>query len=367
MFKSKETENGSSSKHSDAKRRTAPKDKRADFSMRAEVGEMAKAQNIFEIRCLYPRRVKSDFLGNLPLKRYSGNITLIETEEALDENLPKILEEEILGFDTETRPSFQKGKNYKVSILQLAGKSEVWIIRLKPLENKLEELFKVLELPSIKKVGLAVQGDVRALNSLREFKAAGFEDISKFTSKMGIVNTGMRNLTAVVFGEKISKKEQCSNWANDVLSDSQLSYAATDAWMSRRLYLEVMEVIRQNRTDVEPEPEPEPEKFNLGKFIGGVIAKLKKKVKELPGISLKKDKNKKHRPRHKKSKFDRAKKNTDNSRNFQSSKKTENIRKKDAFSKKTSGNLKAKKETANAKKSPRKNFDKKIKKSDTEN
>lgn len=302
MSKSEDREGGSFSSSKRGKYRASQQQQTSRSAVCPEVGDLSNTQNHFEIRCLYPRRINSEFLSHLPVKRYSGNIALVETEEALDENLPLILNEKILGFDTETRPSFQKGKNYKVSVLQLAGESIVWIIRLKPLENRLGDLFEILESTSIKKVGIAVQGDVRSLRSLREFKASAFVDISEHTSKMGIINTGMRNLTALVFGEKISKKEQCSNWANDSLSDAQISYAATDAWMSRRLYLEVMEILRQNRTDVEPEPDPEPEKFNLKKFIGGVIKKFKNKIKGLSKASSKKGSSKKrHYGKRKKS------------------------------------------------------------------
>ena len=233
------------------------------------------------IRCLYPRRVNSEFLAFLPTSRYEGRTVLVETDEVLDSELPEIMSEKILGFDTETRPNFQKGKQYPVSILQLGGSMSVWVIRLKPLLHRLGDIFKVLENPSIKKVGIAVKGDIKGLRSLCDFKPSGFVDVSDITSKMGVVNTGMRNLAALILGEKISKRDQCSNWANERLSDSQIKYAATDAWMSRRLYLEMLDVVAENRTDVEPEPEPEPERFDLRKFILKVVRAIKKSVKSL--------------------------------------------------------------------------------------
>ncbi len=232
----------------------------------------------YEIKCMYPRRVNPDMLQCLPLVRYSGEPELVETDEALDKALSEISKEKILGFDTETRPNFSKGKHYPVSILQLAGENKVWIIRLDPLASRLSDIFAILENPAIKKAGIAVQGDIKSLKARCPFNPAGFVDIAQSTRKIGVINTGMRNLAALIFGERLSKAAQLSNWASEVLDKRQLVYAATDAWMSRRLFLEVRRAIDDGRIILEPEPEPEPEHFSIREFIKGIFAKGLKKI-----------------------------------------------------------------------------------------
>ena len=158
-----------------------------------------------EIKCVYPRRVAADMVAPLPLVKYEGEIELVEDESQLDSALAEISRESVLGFDTETRPNFNRGKSQPVSILQLAGAEKVWVIRLDPLAERLADIFKVLENPAIKKAGLAVQGDIKSLRARCAFSPAGFVDVSASTTKIGIINTGMKNLAALIFGERISK------------------------------------------------------------------------------------------------------------------------------------------------------------------
>ena len=230
------------------------------------------------IKCMYPRRVNPDMIQYLPMSRYLGPIVLVENDEQLDCCLPEILRERILGFDTETRPNFTKGKQHLVSILQLCGADKVWIIRLSPLRNRLSDIYAVLENPAIKKVGLAVHGDIIALKERWLFSPAGFVDVAVSTSRIGVINTGMRNLAALVLGERISKAAQLTNWASDCLTEKQLEYAATDAWMSRRLFLEIKRCFEETGIVIEPEPEPETSHFNFKSFVSGLITKISKTI-----------------------------------------------------------------------------------------
>ncbi len=179
------------------------------------------------------------------MRKFEGEIILVETSEKLDSVLPDILKETLLGFDTETKPSFQKGAQNKVSVLQLSTNTKAWIFRLEPLNESLDKLYKVLESEEIKKVGLAIAGDIKALRQLKNFTPAGFEEISKYTQKIGIINTGMKNLCAAILGERISKSAQLSNWASEILTQKQLDYAATDAWMGLRLYEESLKILSE--------------------------------------------------------------------------------------------------------------------------
>ncbi len=227
------------------------------------------------IKCMFPRRVSPELVAMLPLVKCPDEIVLIQTDDALDIALEEIAKESLLGFDTETRPSFSRSQHYKVSILQLSGEHKTWIIRLIPLEHRLAEIYAVLENAEITKAGLAVQGDIRSLGQRLKINAGGFVDISKFTSQMGIINTGMKNLAAVFLGERVSKSSQMSNWEAEELTKKQIDYAATDSWISRRLYLEVKRVLDEGKFDVEPEPEPEPEPFSIIRFMGEILKSAK--------------------------------------------------------------------------------------------
>ena len=135
---------------------------------------------------------------NFNMTEFGSYNNVVETDEVLDAALVEISKEKILGFDTETRPNFTKGKNYPVSILQFGGEKKVWIIRLESLKERLADIYKILENPSIKKAGIAVQGDIKSLRARCHFNPAGFVDVSDYTSNLGVINTGMRNLTALI-------------------------------------------------------------------------------------------------------------------------------------------------------------------------
>lgn len=208
------------------------------------------------IKCMYPRRIPSELVMSLSLAAYGGKIVLVDTDELADLALSDISKEVLLGFDTESKPSFKKGQSFPVSILQLGGSDCVWVFKLAGLSKSYEKIFAVLENPNIKKVGVAVKGDVNALRKLHEFTPAGFEDISEKTRSIGIVNTGLKNLAGLFLGRRISKSVQMSNWAAETLTQKQIMYAATDAWISRDLHIEVSKVLRAGRYALEPEEKP---------------------------------------------------------------------------------------------------------------
>jgi ribonuclease D len=175
-------------------------------------------------------------INEKPLLAYTGELTLVETDADLDRVLPDLLSETLLGFDTETRPAFRKGESYLPSLLQLGGERHVWLFQLQKLKN-LKGLFSILEAPDIVKAGVAIQRDVDELRQLCDFEPAGFQDVGKIAENKGFLKTGLRPLAALLLDGRVSKGAQVSNWASPNLSPKQVSYAATDAWVSRSLYL----------------------------------------------------------------------------------------------------------------------------------
>lgn len=182
------------------------------------------------------RRLSSDEINAMPLYHYEGEVLLVRTPEELESVMPLLEREPILGFDTETRPSFRKGRVNAPSLVQLATEEAVVLVQLSwmPLD---EGLAALLSDPLHVKTGVAIGDDMRELVKLRPFTPAGLADVGAFARAQRLSSQGLRTLAANLFGLRISKGPQCSNWSAKVLSRRQIQYAATDAWISRAIYL----------------------------------------------------------------------------------------------------------------------------------
>jgi ribonuclease D len=175
-------------------------------------------------------------INELPMQSYDGRILLFNTEAEAEAAASNLLKESLLGFDTETRPAFRKGESYDPSLLQLATENAVYLFQIQQC-GLTPSLIKVLSSPDIIKAGVAIDRDIADLQSLEPFEADGFVELAVPAKKARIKNLGLRGLTAILFGFRISKKEQVSNWARAELTESQKTYAATDAWLGRKIYL----------------------------------------------------------------------------------------------------------------------------------
>jgi ribonuclease D len=192
--------------------------------------------------------ITKEELNQLHLRRYGGPIVVVENDDACDQAVRTLRREKVLGFDTETRPSFQKGESYLPSLLQLGGEQAVYLFHLQKI-SRLKHLFRLLATPRILKAGVATDFDVRQLQQLQPFQPAGFVNLETLTDRLGIRNNGLRSLAGLVLGFRISKSEQRSNWSRDPLSRQQIVYAATDAWISREIYLQLQKAIREQGGD----------------------------------------------------------------------------------------------------------------------
>lgn len=182
------------------------------------------------------RHISKAEINELPMKAYDGPIHLFKTEKEADEAAGKLLSETLLGFDTETRPAFRKGESYDPSLLQLATENDVYLFQIQQC-GLTPNLLKVLSSPDIIKAGVALERDVSELQDVVEFEPDGYVELAHPAKNAEIKNLGLRGLTAILFGFRISKKEQVSNWARPELTASQKTYAATDAWLGRKIYL----------------------------------------------------------------------------------------------------------------------------------
>ena len=182
------------------------------------------------------RPLTKDEINALPMTTYEGPVRVVCSNEELEDALEALSGESLLGLDTETRPSFRRGKAYATALLQLAGAHEVVLIRLKQVDFA-PALVALLEHPGIIKAGVAIGDDMKGLQRLHPFTPAGHADLSQLARSLGLASFGLRPLAAALLRCRISKGAQCSNWENTTLTSTQIRYAATDAWIGREIYL----------------------------------------------------------------------------------------------------------------------------------
>jgi len=183
-----------------------------------------------------PTRLEKSQINELPLIRFYGSIQLADDNKSFKKFVSRLSKQKVLGFDIECKPNFKRGPNNPPALLQLATADQAFLFRLYPV-MKLGPLIEILENPNIIKTGVAIKDDVYNLKKIEEFTPAGFEDLAPLAQSLKIEQTGLRNLTAIFFSQRLSKSAQLSNWQKVPLSPAQQAYAATDAWISRELYL----------------------------------------------------------------------------------------------------------------------------------
>ena len=178
-------------------------------------------------------------IGSLPVARFPGRIITViapgETERAVE----YLLSQRILGVDTETRPSFKKGRQNTVALLQVSTPDTCFLFRLNHT-GMTSAIIRLLEDTTVPKIGLSWHDDILSLKKRADFKPGFFIDLQKHVGELGIEDKSLQKLYANLFRQRIMKREQLSNWENDVLTEKQKSYAATDAWACIMLYQELL-------------------------------------------------------------------------------------------------------------------------------
>jgi ribonuclease D len=193
----------------------------------------------------FDRRMSKDEINTFPIARWTGPVSIVRTRDELAAAMRKLTGHTLLGFDTETRPAYRSGESYPPALLQLACETEVFIFQLKHL-GLAKPLLQILSDPTITKAGVSLDYDIRELKKMSRFKALGFVDLGECAKKAGIKNHGLRGLAAVLLGIRIAKGAKTSNWAKDALTRQQIQYAATDAWVGRKIYLALEQAKEQN-------------------------------------------------------------------------------------------------------------------------
>lgn len=167
--------------------------------------------------------------------QFPGRIHLINSDTELQSAANKLMFATEFGFDTETRPSFKKGEVYKVALLQLATETDAFLIRLHRVTQF--SLFKsIFESESILKVGVAIRDDIRQLQKTFSFVPKNFVELQTVAKSKGLENFGLKGMTEEVLQQSLSKASKITNWEARELTDQQLMYAATDAWVGLKIY-----------------------------------------------------------------------------------------------------------------------------------
>jgi ribonuclease D len=185
--------------------------------------------------------IKKEEINELKMLKFPGKIHLVtNTEEAIG-IAAELEKEDILGFDTETRPSFKKGESYDVSLLQLSTKTDAYLFRLNKMSFP-KELAQLLADPNIVKAGVAVRDDIKSLQKLQPFKEEGFCELADFAKELGVQNFGLRALCAIFLDFRLSKRAKITNWEQPKLTAAQIEYAACDAWVGLEIYKQMKSV-----------------------------------------------------------------------------------------------------------------------------
>ena len=185
--------------------------------------------------CTYSLAISKEQLAELPKVTYPGNIKVVNTAAEMRRAISILKRYEILGFDTESRPTFRKGATIHVSLIQIATEDVCFLFRIRKITD-ISPLKEIIESERILKIGLSLHDDSNILSHDHNFKPKGFVDLQKIVPEYNFANTSLQKIYAILFNERITKSQQLSNWDADELSDAQLSYAAIDAWACIRIY-----------------------------------------------------------------------------------------------------------------------------------
>ena len=184
----------------------------------------------------YRRTISPEEVNALPIRRYEGEVRVVEGPQDLERAVADLRDGRVVGFDTETRPAFRAGESYLPSLAQLAGARAVYLFPLMrhDCSGALREL---LSSAHVVKAGVGLAEDLKSLKKSFEFHERAIADLGAIAKRHGAKKTGVRALAALFLEIRIPKGAKTSNWAARQLSPQQITYAATDAWVCRELYL----------------------------------------------------------------------------------------------------------------------------------
>lgn len=199
---------------------------------------------------MFKTKITKDEVNLMPVVIFEGKITLVDDLSKIDPAIEELRKSPVVGIDTETKPSFTRGTHHKVSLVQISTLDHCFLFRLNKT-NFPPALSDFLADESVKKIGLSLRDDFSGLNKHHIFKPANFVDIQSIAQSYGIMELSLQKIYAILFGKKISKSQRLSNWESPELTEQQQRYAATDAWASLQIYLQLMTEQKLSRTEID--------------------------------------------------------------------------------------------------------------------
>ena len=193
----------------------------------------------------FQQHISNEDTAKLPAVLFEGPIVIVDDEKQVEAACRDLASSPVLGFDTETRPSFRPGVTFRVSLLQLSTPRRCYLFRLNRMRFE-KQLVKLLENKAILKIGADVAGDLRSLRQIRHFRDGGFVDLQGIAPEWGIGEKSLRKLSAIVLGRRVSKAQRLSNWEAAQLTEKQMRYAATDAWICPEIYRTLQHTLKPN-------------------------------------------------------------------------------------------------------------------------
>ena len=181
------------------------------------------------------KKLSKNEINSLPQIKFNGDVEVLSSNDNVQAAVNHLMNYDLIGFDTETKPTFVKGPLNPPSILQLACIDRVYIFQLDN-ESLYKKLFPILSNKNITKCGVSVDRDLIELMYLSPFDPLSFVDLGNIARDNDVPHHGLRGLVAMFLKHRISKGAQISDWSKTVLSQSQITYAATDAWISLKLF-----------------------------------------------------------------------------------------------------------------------------------
>lgn len=191
-------------------------------------------------------KISNEQTALLPAIEFGGAIRIVDNERDIVAACKQLATEPVIGFDTETRPSFRPGVTFRVSLLQLSTPTVCYLFRLNKIPLA-KPILQLLENQEVLKIGADVAGDLRSLRQIRHFRDRGFIDLQSIAGEWGIEEKSLRKLSAIVLGQRVSKAQRLSNWEAATLTDKQQLYAATDAWVCIRIYDKLLHTPKNKR------------------------------------------------------------------------------------------------------------------------
>lgn len=224
---------------------------------------------------MFKESITPDELSKLQMASFPGTIHVITGDgPAFDRAIRYLRKQEMIGFDTETRPCFSPHQpHYGVALLQLSGPDHAFLFRINKMELN-RRLRNILSSTKILKIGAAVHDDIRGLQKKHDFVAGGFVDLQKIGCEWGIRDKSVKKMAGIILDIRISKTQQLSNWEAEALTDAQAMYAATDAWVCLEMYRKLLDT---EKNPLPPDPVPEKAEVNSDKSEASAESKPKPK------------------------------------------------------------------------------------------